>query len=160
MRPSELSIPSSFNSARLSSQEALEGLSSQSIPSAEKTPRSLHSRTRVTRSARKISGGKSLMRESCWFHKRMQVPSHKRPARPFLCSAENSLSVWVVSFSIPVFKSMLFTRASPESITIVTPETVSEVSAIAEERITRRFCFSSLLGGVIMRFCSCSVMLE
>ena len=121
-------------------------------------PRSLHSRTSGTRSARKISGGKSFTRTSCFSQSLIQVPSQRRPARPFLCSAENSLSFSVVSFSIPVFISILFTRERPLSITTFTPGTVSDVSAIAEERITR--LLSAGLAGEIIRFCSSREILE
>ena len=46
-------------------------------------------------------------------------------------------------------------RARPLSITVETPGTVSEVSAIADERITRRFLVSFKT-----RFCSSNEMLE
>ena len=72
-------------------------------------------------------------------------------AQRALCAAENSLSFSVTRFSMPVERFMRFTRESPESITHVTPGTVSEVSAIAEDRITRVVPAG---GGVSMCFCS------
>ena len=96
-------------------------------------------RTGSDKSARKISGGFCRIRGSFLFHKRMHFPAFTRPARPARWSALKRDSRSVTSFSIPVFRSIFLVRENPESITTDTSGTVSDVSAIAEERITLIF---------------------
>ena len=120
-------------------------------------PRAAHSRTSGIRSHRWISGGSSFMRGSFLLHKRMHFPGAVRPARPARWAAENSLSVSVTRFCIPVETFIRLMRESPESMTHVTPGTVSDVSATAEEIITRRtFSF----GSERTAFCASNEMLE
>ena len=58
---------------------------------------------------------------------------------------------------MPVERFILFTLASPESMTQVIPGTVSEVSAIAEDKM---ILIAFLFPPLIMYFCSFRFMLE
>ena len=61
-----------------------------------------------------------------------------RPARPARCSADALLVATVVSLVIPERGSNRGSRARPLSITMRTPSTVNDVSAMSVESTTRR----------------------
>ena len=66
-----------------------------------------------------------------------QRPLISLPALPALWSALNWLAFSVTSLSIPRETFILLILESPLSITVVTPGTVKEVSAIDDDKIIR-----------------------
>ena len=95
------------------------------------------------------------MRTSFLFQRRMHFPGPSRPARPARCSAENILSFSVTRCSIPKEIFILFILESPESITVFTPGTVREVSAIELDKI---ILVTPSLRGLKTLFCSSRVI--
>ncbi len=75
---------------------------------------------------------------SILLHSRYATPGSVRPARPARWSADERLVVTVVSRLSPVRASKRGSRARPASITIRTPSTVSDVSAMSVDNTTRR----------------------
>ena len=70
---------------------------------------------------------------------RRQSPAQTRPARPRRCSARSRVRRSVSRRFMPELAENRLTRISPESITVVTPSMVSDVSAIEVASTTLRF---------------------
>ena len=140
MRPDLSSAPRSSSSAFAFSQLAAGGGVSHGRPSRAVVPHSAQASTVDARSASTISGfiAGTSVRSCASVQSRRQSPGAVRPARPRRWSARSRVRRSVSKRLMPELGENRLTRMSPESMTVVTPSIVSEVSAMDVASTTLR----------------------
>ena len=114
------------------------GSGNDSAPGA--VPHAAQSSSRLDSSASRIAGRSNGTSPRCCatLHSRIATPGPSRPARPARWSAAARLMRSVVRRVRPVARSSRGERRKPPSITMRTPGTVSDVSAMLVASTTRR----------------------